>query len=154
MKKYLVISALMGMTSMNGFADSTRTLFNQGWSFVETDVKDVKNLNAPDISWKAVDLPHDWDIYHAPSPDGATGNEGGYYPDGTGWYKKTFVTPAGKDARRVRIHFEGVYQRCEVYVNGQFAGRHAYGYTPFSLDVTRFLAPKGKNEIAVKVNNS
>ena len=154
MKKYLVISALMGMTSMNGFADSTRTLFNQGWSFVETDVKDVKNLNAPDISWKAVDLPHDWDIYHAPSPDGATGNEGGYYPGGTGWYKKTFVTPAGKDARKVRIHFEGVYQRCEVYVNGQFAGRHAYGYTPFSLDVTRFLAPKGKNVIAVKVNNS
>ena len=44
MKKYLVISALMGMTSMNGFADSTRTLFNQGWSFVETDVKDVKTL--------------------------------------------------------------------------------------------------------------
>ena len=39
-------------------------------------------------------------------------------------------------------------------VIGQFAGRHAPGYTPFSLDVTRFLAPKGKNVIAVKVNNS
>lgn len=154
MRRILMISALMGLTSMHGFADSTRTLFNQGWSFVESDVKEVKNLNGTSLSWKAVDLPHDWDIYHAPSLNAPTGNDGGYYPAGTGWYKKTFVTPAGKDAQKVKLHFEGVYQRCEVYVNGQFVGRHAYGYTPFTLDVTRFLSRKGKNEVAVRVDNS
>ena len=56
----------------------------------------------------------------------------------------------------VKLHFEGVYQKAEVFVNGQKAGQHGYGYTPFTIDITSFLY-KGKkqtNEVVVKVNNS
>ena len=39
----------------------------------------------------------------------------------------------------VKIHFEGVYQKAIVTVNGHAAGQHAYGYTPFTVDVTPYL---------------
>ena len=78
---------------------------------------------------------------------------GGWYHAGKGEYKKSFKTP---DAEIVKLHFEGVYQKAEVFVNGQKAGQHGYGYTPFTIDITSFLY-KGKkqtNEVVVKVNNS
>ena len=56
----------------------------------------------------------------------------------------------------VKLHFEGVYQKAEVYVNGQRAGQHHYGYTPFTVDVTPYINKDKKqaNEVVVKVDNS
>ena len=116
-------------------------LFDNGWQFS----RDGKTVT--------VDLPHDWDIYVAPDPtSGATGTGGGWYPGGQGEYRKRFKTP---DAEIVRLHFEGVYQQAEVFVNGQKTGQHAYGYTPFTIDVTPYLyQDKRDNEVVVKVDNS
>ncbi len=120
----------------------TRLLFDSGWEFT----RNGKTVN--------VDLPHDWDIYEAPDPaTGATKEGGGWYPGGKGEYRKTFKTP---DAKNVRLHFEGVYQKAEVYVNGQKAGQHAYGYTPFTVTITPYLYKDKKkyNEVVVKVDNA
>ena len=119
----------------------TKMLFDSGWQFT----RNGKTIN--------VDLPHDWDIYEAPDPaTGATKEGGGWYPAGKGEYRKTFKTP---QADVVMLHFEGVYQKAEVFVNGQKAGQHAYGYTPFTVDVTPYLfKDKRDNEVLVKVNNS
>ena len=119
----------------------TKTLFDSGWKF---------SRNGRTID---VDLPHDWDIYEGPDPAaGATKEGGGWFPGGKGEYRKTFTTP---DADIVRLHFEGVYQKAEVFVNGQKAGQHAYGYTPFTVDITPYLyEDKRENEVLVKVNNS
>ncbi len=122
-------------------AQTSQTLFDDGWTFSQ----DGKTIS--------VNLPHDWDIYTAPNPEsGATGTGGGWYAAGKGEYRKKFATPKGEI---VKLHFEGVYQKAEVYVNGQKAGQHGYGYTPFTIDVTPYLF-KGKrqNEVVVKVNNS
>jgi beta-galactosidase len=55
----------------------------------------------------------------------------------------------------VKLHFEGVYQKAEIYVNGQKAGQHHYGYTPFTVDVTPYLyKDRRENEVVVKVDNS
>ena len=56
----------------------------------------------------------------------------------------------------VKLHFEGVYQKAEVFVNGQKAGQHHYGYTPFTVDVTPYIYKNKKqtNEVVVKVDNS
>ena len=118
-----------------------QSLFDSGWQFTR---------NGKTIT---VDLPHDWDIYEAPDPStGATGTDGGWYPGGKGEYRKTFATPK---AEIVKLHFEGVYQKAEVFVNGQKAGQHAYGYTPFTIDVTAYLyQDKRENEVVVKVDNS
>ena len=117
-------------------------LFDSGWQFVQNG----KTM--------LVDLPHDWDIYTAPDPKtGATGTGGGWFQGGKGEYRKTFKTPKGEV---VKLHFEGVYQKAEVFVNGQKAGQHAYGYTPFTVNITPFLykGQKQENEVLVKVNNS
>ena len=105
------------------------------------------------------ELPHDWDIVEGPnSGKGATGTGGGWFEAGKGEYRKEFRVDAGelKD-KLVKLHFEGVYQKAEVFVNGQKAGQHHYGYTPFTVDITNMLkaaSAKEANEIVVKVDNS
>ncbi len=120
---------------------NAQQLFDSGWQFTR---------NGQTIM---VDLPHDWDIYDAPDPaTGATGTGGGWFAGGKGEYRKMFKTP-GSDL--VKLHFEGVYQKAEVFVNGQKAGQHGYGYTPFTVDVTPYLYKDNRdNEVLVKVNNA
>ena len=123
-----------------GLSAQTQSLFDKGWQFT----REGKTVS--------VDLPHDWDIYEAPDPaTGATKEGGGWFPGGKGEYRKTFRTP---EAELVKLHFEGVYQKAEVFVNGRKAGQHAYGYTPFTVDVTPYLYRDSReNEVVVKVNN-
>ena len=130
---------------MNLIDAQTRTLFDSDWQFT----RNGKTIN--------VNLPHDWDIYEAPDPaTGATKEGGGWYPAGKGEYKKQFKVESGEwKNKRVMLHFEGVYQKAEVFVNGQKAGQHAYGYTPFTVDITQYLyKDKRDNEVVVKVDNS
>ena len=143
MKKLKYIFAGIAFMVMPGGASAQQqTLFDAGWQFT----REGKTIT--------VDLPHDWDIYCAPTKEAPMGNDGGYYPGGVGEYRKTFATP---DAERVCLHFEGVYQQATVMVNGQMAGLHGYGYTPFTVDVTPYLyakAEKRLNEVVVRVDNS
>jgi len=139
-KRIVVLS--MALCAWIGIAAQNRVCFDSGWEFTR---------NGKTI---AVDLPHDWDIFEGPNPaTGATKEGGGWFPGGKGEYRKTFKTPKEKV---VKLHFEGVYQKAEVYVNGQKAGQHAYGYTPFTVDATPYLyiGAKQDNEVLVKVDNS
>lgn len=141
----------LAMLTMQAYSQATKTgqnkslsnkeLFDSGWQFT----RDGKTTT--------VDLPHDWDIFDAPNPEtGATGTGGGWFQGGKGEYRKSFKTPAGEV---VKLHFEGVYQRAEVFVNGQKAGQHGYGYTPFTVDITPYLyKDKRQNELLVTVDNS
>lgn len=141
-RKTLFTMLTMTLCTLMAKAESKSQLFDAGWQFTQNG-KTVK-----------VDLPHDWDIYAGPdAKSGPTGTGGGWYPGGKGEYRKMFKTP---DAELVRLHFEGVYQKAEVFVNGQKAGQHAYGYTPFTVDITPYLYKGGKqdNELVVRVDNS
>ena len=141
-KTNLVLALLFAVLSTHA---QTRTLFDSDWQFT----RNGKTIN--------VNLPHDWDIYEAPDPaTGATKEGGGWYPAGKGEYKKRFKVESGEwKNKRVMLHFEGVYQKAEVFVNGQKAGQHAYGYTPFTVDITQYLyKDKRDNEVVVKVDNS
>ena len=118
MKRNCFLAFGLWLLAFGASAQTQRQLFDDGWQFTH----DGKTIN--------VDLPHDWAIAYAPDPaTGASGTDGGWYPGGKGEYRKTFATPKGEV---VKLHFEGVYQKAEVFVNGQKAGQHAYGYTPFS----------------------
>ena len=140
MKKKL-ITMMLAIVVATASAQTQRQLFDFGWQFTHNG------------KTQTVDLPHDWDIFEGPnSGKGATGTGGGWFKAGKGEYRKTFKTP---DSELVKLHFEGVYQKAEVYVNGQKAGQHHYGYTPFTVDVTPYLyKEKRENEVVVKVDNS
>jgi len=136
---------MLVIAAVTASAQTKRQLFDFGWQFTHNG----KTVN--------VDLPHDWDIFEGPnSGKGTTGTGGGWFEAGKGEYRKEFrVENLELRDKLVKLHFEGVYQKAEVYVNGQKAGQHHYGYTPFTVDVTPYLyKDKRLNEVVVKVDNS
>lgn len=142
MKKLLLLSTVLFLTlGVSG----ENIPFNFNWEF-----------SSDKLTWQPVNLPHDWDAHCVPQKDGITGNGGGFYPAGMGYYRKQFNIAAAdltdKDLT-LMLHFEGVYQQCQVFVNGQKAGQHGYGYTPFRVDITPLLTA-GNNLVEVTVDNT
>lgn len=138
----LICLAAMAMAPVSWTHAAVRTLFNDGWRFCQAD-----------SAWSDVTLPHDWSILMPFDREAAPGNDGGYLPGGTGLYKKTLTIDTLPAESRMKLYFEGVYERSEVYVNGHLAGGHPYGYTSFFVDVTPYLKV-GDNDITVKADNS
>ena len=150
--KKIMITWMLVIATMTASAQAKRQLFDFGWKFTHYSASPLGLSQNGET--QTVDLPHDWDIFEGPNAGkGATGTGGGWFEAGKGEYRKTFKSP---DAEIVKIHFEGVYQKAEVYVNGKKAGQHHYGYTPFTVDVTPYINKDKKqaNEVVVKVDNS
>jgi beta-galactosidase len=124
------------------------------WRFLLGDPSGAEARQFADGSWRTVNLPHDWSIEGAPDKNNPTGSGGGFFPAGTGWYRKTFTAPQEWKGKRVSIEFDGVYKDATVYLNGNKLGTHPYGYTSFSFDLTPGLDFSGPNVIAVRVDNS
>jgi beta-galactosidase/beta-glucuronidase len=55
------------------------------------------------------------------------------------WYRRSVSLPASWAGRRVLLRFGAVDYRAMVWVNGQLAGEHEGGHTPFVFDITRHL---------------
>ncbi|MFY9152186.1 MAG: glycoside hydrolase family 2 TIM barrel-domain containing protein [Prolixibacteraceae bacterium] len=138
--------------------------FDAGWKFFLGDVHGADSANFDDSQWRNIDLPHDWSIEDLPAVEGkkqigpfsedspgqgATGNVMG----GIGWYRKTFTLGESAKNKKIQLCFDGVYMECNVWLNGQHLGFHPYGYTPFTLNLTPFINPSGKNTLAVWVNS-
>lgn len=63
------------------------------------------------------------------------------------WYQRAIDVPAAWAGRRVRLHFGAVDYEAMVWVNGQFAGQHRGGQSPFALDITDRLTPSNNRVI-------
>ena len=124
---------------------------NDGWRFHLGDAADAYYMGFDDRGWRQVTVPHDWAVEHPFDPCWASGT--GYLPGGVGWYRGHFCLDPEDAARRVRVTFEGVYKRARVWINSNYLGQHAYGYTGFSFDISEFIRP-GENVIAVRVDHS
>jgi hypothetical protein len=77
-------------------------------------------------------------------------------PDQKLWYRRTFADPRPElwgdvsGGGRVLLHFGAVDYECEIWVNGNPAGKHRGGYLPFTRDITHSLT-EGENELLVSV---
>lgn len=131
-----------------------KQLFDYGWKFALGDYSDASSIHYNDNDWRTLDLPHDWSIEDRTDPANPMGNDGGYFPAGIGWYRKSFELPSTYKDKKVGIYFEGVYMNAEVFVNGKSVGMHPYGYSSFYYDLTSYLRYGEKNIIAVRVDNS
>jgi len=69
------------------------------------------------------------------------------------WYRRSFTVPADWAGERVLLHFGAVDYACEVFINGQSAGKHEGGYDPFDFDITGFLTSGETQDVVVKVND-
>ena len=154
---YLLVSILLvwgvAVRSLAGELPR-RMLIDHGWRFAPGDIAGADVMQYDDAAWRVVDLPHDWSIEGRPERNAPSGNDGGYYAAGIGWYRKTFHLPASAAGRKLWLYFEGVYERSDVYVNGKRVGGHPYGYTSFFCDISEQARPGGGNVVAVRVDNS
>ncbi len=137
----------------------TEILFSHGWRFYRGDAEYAEEVDFDDSSWRMVDLPHDWSVEDLPGtespfdPDAIGGIDAGYLVGGTGWYRKSFLVPAGLRTKQVHLQFDGIYMNADIWLNGKLLGDHPYGYTSFWYDVTENIQPGKLNVLAVRVKN-
>ncbi len=55
------------------------------------------------------------------------------------WYHRSLAVPTGWTGTKVLLHFGAVYYESEVYIDGQFVGRHHGGSSSFSYDITPYV---------------
>ncbi len=127
---------------------------DSGWKFLLGDPSGAEAPSFAGGSWRRVDLPHDWSIEGQIDKNNPTGSGGGFFPAGTGWYRRTFRAPADWKGKRVNVEFDGVCSHATIYLNGHKLGTQPYGYTSFQLDLTPHLSFDDPNVLAVRVDNS
>lgn len=71
--------------------------------------------------------------------------------DGHAVYTRDFDLSEIPEEHQAFLIFDGIVYESEVFLNGQFVGRHEWGYSPFRLCVTGI--PQRKNRIFVLVDN-
>jgi beta-galactosidase len=151
--------------------------FDQDWRFHRGDVPGAEAADFDDSQWRSLDVPHDWTIEDVTPPSESSGegtvwvggnaptsigpfdvalSQGqeatGWVVGGTGWYRKRFHLSAD-EAAQAEIRFDGVYMNTDVWINGQHAGYHPYGYTSFAFDLSPHINRTGVNVVAVRVRN-
>ncbi len=140
-------------------------LFDDNWRFKKNRLNGAEKPEYPDADWRILHLPHDWAIEDLPGQNDSTiigpfnkyspsQEHGAYVVGGIAWYRKQFTLPSLPEGQTIAIRFEGVYMDSDVWINGHHLGNHPYGYTPFTYDLTPYLAAAGQtNVIAVRVKN-
>lgn len=95
-------------------------------------------------------LPHDFTISRDVTPDAPSKGDSGYYPGDAGTYEKVFTLDSIPDT--VLVDFDGVYRDAHVRLGSTELAVHHYGYTPFTVDLTKYLKV-GENKLVVTASN-
>ncbi len=148
----LATGLALAMTLSVGAAER-KTSINDGWTFSLDADSTAVAVGFDDSAWRVVNLPHDWSVEQRFDRNAPAGNDGAYLPTGTGWYRTGLNLPAESVGKKLHLYFEGAYMKSDVYVNGQRAGGHPYGYSSFFVDITPYIKA-GENTVVVKVDNS
>jgi beta-galactosidase len=150
---FLLIGCVSKIAAQNSSIER-KQLFNLDWKFSLGNSSESSLVDFDDSNWRKLNLPHDWSIEGKSEKNNVSAGDGGFYPMGAAWYRKTFSIPAEWKDQKIAIYFEGVYMNAEVFINGKSVGLQPYGYTSFEYDLTPYLKFGQKNIVAVKVDNS
>ena len=153
----LLVMTVMGLCAGSWAAARHQEVLTDGWQF-----------SRDSVHWADVTVPHDWAISGpfdkkwdlqvvAIEQNGEktatehSGRSGALPWIGRGYYRRALTVPEGM--RQAELVFDGAMADAHVYVNGHLAGRWAYGYNAFRVDVTPYLRAAGDNELVVALNN-
>ncbi len=132
-----------------------REKFNDRWKVSKAGESPLMSaVNGQEEAEHFIHLPHDAMIRERRTKETKNKQQTGFYPGGSYTYTKKFDVPKEWEERTVLIEFEGVYRNALVYINGDYAGGHPYGYTNFYVSADDFLRYGQTNEIKVIANNS
>lgn len=146
----LILSTFSSMRGQIAFGSYDKINYN--WKFILGDPQNAESITFDDRKWQNIEVPHDWSIKGQLSPTLSSCT--GYLPGGIGWYRKTIDIPISKKGEMVYLYFEGVYNRCEVFINGHSLGKRPNGYISFIYNATPFIEYGKENTIAVRVDHS
>jgi len=149
---FFILVIFLTVIQLNAQPARIRQNFDDQWKFNLGDVYAARNPEYNDVSWRILNLPHDWNI-ELPF-DAKYASSTAYLPSGIGWYRKSFQVPDSYKDKVVSILFDGVYNNSDVWINGHHLGNRPSGYTSFSYDLTPYLNPGKGNVIAVRVDHS
>jgi len=113
-------------------------------------------FNFNDAAWENVDLPHDWAI-KGPFYEGEGtiigGGMGRLPVQGVAWYRRKLDIPASDAGRSVFLDVDGAMSYAMVWLNGKLVGGWPYGYNSWRVDLTPYIIPGGKNQLAIRLDN-
>lgn len=121
---------------------------NLDWLFMNGEKSNIPMMPQ---QTKKVNLPHDFMVETDVTPDAPGKAESGFYKGSVGTYLKIITLTEEDLTDTMLLHFEGCFGKTRVLINGNPAGSHVYGYTPFTIDIRKFLQI-GDNEIQVIVH--
>jgi beta-galactosidase len=128
--------------------------FDADWRFYKGDAPGAEKNDFNDVSWRQLNVPHDWSIEGPVDEKNPTGQGGGFMPSGIAWYRKHFTPANDFKGRRVFIEFDGVMANSDVWINGIHLGNRPYGYVSFAYELTDHLNFAKDNCIAVRTDTS
>ena len=100
-----------------------------------------------------VNLPHDAMIGTEVSKDCYAACDSGFFNGGICNYTKFLFVPAEWKGQKLGLKFDGVMMNASVDINGCKVAGQNYGYAPFYVDITPYLAYGEENRITVNVNS-
>ena len=112
--------------------------FNNGWLFTEDFDGGFENAVAVRLPHTAKEIPYN-------------------YADCTAYqmvcgYRKRFHAPEDWRGKRLLLRFDGAAHEAVVFCNGAEVGRHACGYTAFTVDITDHVVFGAENTIDVRLD--
>jgi len=67
------------------------------------------------------------------------------------WYRRTLAIPPEWKNKRILLNFGAVDWKADVWIDDVKIGSHTGGYTPFSFDLSPYVAPRGTHTLTVRV---
>ena len=129
-------------------AQRVQYTINAGWRYHADGLNLAEKPANSDKAWQQVNIPHTWNASD-PFDDAPS------YRRGVSWYRNRLPLDSALKGKSIFLHFEGVNQVADVFVNNAFVGRHEGGYTAFTFDVTKYVKfGAAENVVAVQVDNS
>jgi len=153
MRRFALLLVLVALGFLPGLclaqpqASRIKFNFNSDWRVFVGDPQGAEQPAFDDSQWKRVTTPYAW------NEDSAFSVSIHDLPVGVAWYRKHFRLPASSAGQKVFIEFEGIRQAGEVYLNGQFIGRHEDGVMAFGFDISNVVKPApAENVLAVRTD--
>lgn len=155
--KHLLLLSLITAGLIQARAQETFNISGNDWQFYYAkDVHVADSLEAtgfwrPDYdskSFQKTPVPSNWAVlgYEEPVYRGFKDDVAS-----EGFYIRKFKFPKSFRGKRVLLHFGGVWNSAEVWLNGHRLGRHDSGYTSFSFNVSDCYRADTINTLAVRV---
>ena len=135
--------AVMGLvsTGLAGEGEPRETVPLAVWEFTPDMAPKGATPSPPaQAHWSPVTIPHVF-------------RQSGLPDDAAGWYRVEIPVGPTEKGKRFSLRLDGAATVKDVFVNGQFVGRHKGAYTASAFDLTPAVKCGQPNIIAIRVSN-